>query len=65
MGKNVLIEVALMKYEDRLPHKKIKSTLKRRHGLSISTATVFLPDFQVLKGGLEPFCRVQNITSAL
>ena len=31
----------LLKYEDRLPHRKIHNTLERVHGLKISPATIF------------------------
>jgi len=40
-GKNVLVQVSLLKYEERLPHNKIQEVLKRQYGLSITTATIF------------------------
>lgn len=40
-GKNVLVQVPLLKYEERLPHHKIREVLKRQYGLSITTATIF------------------------
>jgi len=40
-GKNVLVQVPLLKYEERLPHRKIREVLKRQYGLSITTATIF------------------------
>ena len=33
--------MTLLKYEDRLPHRKIRAALKRQHGLEISPATIF------------------------
>jgi len=40
-GKNVLVQVSLLKYEERLPHNKIQEVLKRQYGLSITAATIF------------------------
>jgi len=40
-GKNVLIQAALMKYEERLPHRKVSETLDRTYGFSITPATAF------------------------
>jgi transposase len=40
-GNNTIAQVALLKYGDRLPHRKIQDTLKRIYGLVISPATIF------------------------
>ena len=40
-GNNTIAQATLLKYEDRLPHRKIQSTLNRMHGLKISPATIF------------------------
>ena len=40
-GNNTIAQTTLLKYEDRLPHRKIQSTLNRMHGLKISPATIF------------------------
>jgi len=40
-GNNTIAQVALLKYGDRLPHRKIQDTLKRVYGLVISPATIF------------------------
>ena len=40
-GNNIIAQVTLLKYEDRLPHRKIRAALKRQHGLEISPATIF------------------------
>jgi transposase len=40
-GNNTIAHATLLKYEDRLPHRKIQGTLKRLHGLEISPATIF------------------------
>jgi len=40
-GYNIIAQTALLKYEDRLPHRKIQGALKRLHGLKISPATIF------------------------
>jgi transposase len=39
-GNNTIAQTTLLKYEDRLPHRKIQNTLKRLHGLNISPATI-------------------------
>ena len=39
-GNNTIAQTTLLKYEDRLPHRKIQDTLKRLYGLNISPATV-------------------------
>lgn len=40
-GNNTIAQMTLLKYEDRLPHRKIQNALKRLHGLNISPATIF------------------------
>jgi transposase len=39
-GNNVIALATTLKYEDRLPHRKIQDTLKRLFGLNISPATI-------------------------
>jgi len=39
-GNNIIAQTTLLKYEDRLPHRKIQDALKRLHGLNISPATI-------------------------
>jgi transposase len=39
-GNNIISHVAMLKYKDRLPHRKIKETLQRIHGLKTCTATI-------------------------
>jgi transposase len=39
-GDNVIAQTTLLKYEDRLPHRKIQNTLMRLHGLKICPATI-------------------------
>lgn len=39
-GNNTIAQAALQKYEDRLPHRKIRNALKRQYGLDISPATI-------------------------
>ncbi len=39
-GNNTIAQTTLLKYEGRLPHRKIQSILKRLHGLDISPATI-------------------------
>lgn len=40
LGNNLQAQIALKKYEDRLPHRKIVSTLQREYGIQLSPATV-------------------------
>ena len=52
-GKNVLAQTSLMKFEDRLPHRKIQAALKRQYGLDVSIGAIF--DFtRRVKEKLEP-----------
>jgi transposase len=39
-GNNVIAQTTLLKYKDRLPHRKIQDALRRMHGLIISPATI-------------------------
>jgi transposase len=39
-GNNLIAQATLLKYEDRLPHRKIQNTLKRQFGLDICPATI-------------------------
>ncbi len=40
-GNNAIALATLLKYEDRLPHRKVQNTLKRLYGMKISPATIF------------------------
>jgi transposase len=40
-GNNVIALATVLKYEDRLPHRKIQDAMKRLFGLKISPATIF------------------------
>ncbi len=40
-GKNLLSKVVLLKYSERLPHRRIAEVLKRDHGLYISPGAIF------------------------
>jgi transposase len=39
-GKNVHVQATLLKFRDRLPHRKVAEALKRSYGLDVSPATV-------------------------
>ena len=39
-GNNTIAQAVLLKYEDRLPHRKIRNALIRQYGLDISPATI-------------------------
>jgi transposase len=40
-GNNVIAQATLLKYEDRLPHRKIQDAMERLFGLKISPAAIF------------------------
>jgi len=40
-GNNTIAQATLLKYDDRLPHRKNQTALKRLYELSISPATIF------------------------
>jgi len=40
-GNNIIAQTTLLKYEDRLPHRKIQDALGRMYRLAISPATIF------------------------
>jgi len=40
LGKNVLVQATLLKFEERLPHVKASEALERTYGLSVTPATV-------------------------
>ena len=52
-GKNLMAQVALLKYEDRLPLEKIVKHLRRQHALQVSAATV-LEILERVTGSCEP-----------
>lgn len=39
-GNNTIAQATVLKYEERLPHRKIQNVLKRQYGLDISPATI-------------------------
>lgn len=39
-GNNTLSEAALMKFQDRLPYRKIQEALKRKYGLGVTPASI-------------------------
>jgi len=52
-GKNVLVQATLMKYEERLPHRKVSEALERTYGLRVTPATV-LDITRRVSGWLRP-----------
>ena len=40
LGNNLQAQIALMKYEDRLPHRKIANTLNRQYKLDLTPSTI-------------------------
>lgn len=52
-GKNLMVQIVLKKYEDRLPLEKIVRSLQREYNLSITAATV-LDIIERVTGSCEP-----------
>jgi transposase len=40
LGKNALVQATLLKFQDRLPHRKVSEALERTYGLTVAPATV-------------------------
>jgi transposase len=40
LGRNALVQATLMKFEERLPHRKVSEALERTYGLQVTPATV-------------------------
>jgi len=40
LGRNVLVQTTLMKFMERLPHRKVAEALERTYGLTVTPATV-------------------------
>jgi transposase len=40
LGKNALVQATLLKFQDRLPHRKVSEALERTYGLTVTPATV-------------------------
>ena len=54
-GKNVLTHVSLLKYEDRLPLRKVVSSLERHYNISITDVGIFNLTNQVSKKLERPY----------
>ena len=52
-GRNVLVQVTLLKFEERLPHRKVCESLERTYGLRVTPATV-LDITRRVSGWLRP-----------
>jgi len=53
LGKNVLVQATLMKFQERLPHRKVCEALERTYGLQVTPATV-LDVTRRVGGWLQP-----------
>ncbi len=59
-GKNLMTEIALLKYEDRLPLEKIASNVQRQYHLTITPAAI-LEILDRVTGSCEPvYCRIRQ-----
>jgi len=65
LGRNALVQATLMKFEERLPHRKVSEALERTYGLDVTPATV-LDVTRRVAGWLRPeYTRIlQRIRSA-
>jgi len=59
-GKNVLAHVTLMKYDDRLPARKITTSLQRQHNLDLTHSTVLNLVQRVVKAAGSAFEQVKS-----
>lgn len=59
-GNNVIAQTTLLKYEDRLPHRKIQDALKRLHGLNISPATILDLTRRAADAVQSQYCAILN-----
>ena len=58
-GKNTLAHVTLMKYDDRLPARKITSSLQRQHNLQLTHPTILNIIQRVVKAVKSTFERIK------
>jgi len=58
-GKNVLAHVTLMKYDDRLPARKIRTSLQRQHNLDLTHSTILNIIQRVVKAAMSTFEQVK------
>jgi transposase-like protein len=58
-GKNVLAHVTLMKYDDRLPARKIRTSLQRQHNLELTHSTILNIIQRVVKAIKSAFEQVK------
>jgi transposase len=59
-GNNIIAQTTLLKYEDRLPHRKIQDALKRLHGLNISPATILDLTRRAADAVKSQYCAILN-----
>ena len=59
-GNNIIAQTTLLKYEDRLPYRKIQDALKRLHGLNISPATILDLTRRAADAIKSQYCAILN-----
>lgn len=59
-GKNILTHIALSKFEDRLPLRKVENSLFRNHNLKITNVGIYGITKQVAKKLDEPYYKVMK-----
>src|SRR3989338_1130286 len=61
-GKSTLAHVTLMKYDDRLPARKITSSLQRQHNLELTHPTILNIIQRVVRAAKSAFEQIKAIT---
>ena len=61
LGNNLQAQIALMKYEDRLPHRKIAQTLNRQHELELTPSTILEVTNRVAKKVEPEYNKIKQV----
>lgn len=61
LGNNLQAQIALMKYEDRLPHRKIEQTLNRQYGLDLTPSTILEVTNRVAKKVEPEYNKIKQV----
>ncbi|MEK6895538.1 MAG: IS66 family transposase [Nanoarchaeota archaeon] len=61
LGNNLQAQIALMKYEDRLPHRKIVQTLNRQYPLGLTPSTILEVTNRVAKKVEPEYNKIKQV----
>jgi transposase len=61
LGNNLQAQIALMKYEDRLPHRKVAQTLNRQHDLDLTPSTILEVTNRVAKRVEPEYNKIKQV----